>query len=47
MPDDQIAAAHMTPVDNPQDVIDGWLKENPKDKILVVNGANKIAIRHL
>jgi nickel-dependent lactate racemase len=45
MPDDQIAAAHMTPVDNPQDIIDGWLKEDPSTKILVVNGANKLALR--
>jgi nickel-dependent lactate racemase len=47
MPDDQIIAAHMTPVDNPQDVVDGWLKEKPSEKILVVNGANKIALRPL
>jgi nickel-dependent lactate racemase len=45
MPDDQIIAAHMTPVDSPQDIIDGWLKENPSEKILVVNGANKLALR--
>ncbi len=47
MPDDQIVAAHMTPVDNPQEVIDGWFAENPSEKILVVNGANKLALRTL
>jgi nickel-dependent lactate racemase len=45
MPDDQIVAAHMTPVDNPQDIIDNWLKEDPSTKILVINGANKLALR--
>jgi nickel-dependent lactate racemase len=45
MPDDHIIAAHMTPVDNPQDIIDGWLKEDHQTKILVVNGANKLALR--
>jgi nickel-dependent lactate racemase len=47
LPDDQIVAAHMTPADSPQEVIDGWIQENPAVKILVVEGANKIAIRHL
>jgi nickel-dependent lactate racemase len=45
LPDDQIVAAHMTPADNPQKVIDGWLHENPAVKILVIDGANKLALR--
>jgi nickel-dependent lactate racemase len=45
LPDDQIVAAHMTPADSPQEVIDGWLKENPAVKILIIDGANKLALR--
>jgi nickel-dependent lactate racemase len=45
LPDDHVIAAHMTPADSPQDVIDGWLGENPTVKILVVDGANKLALR--
>lgn len=36
---------HMTPTADPQEVIDGWIKENPKVKILAVDGANKLALR--
>jgi nickel-dependent lactate racemase len=43
LPDDQVVAAHMTPADSPQKVIDGWLKENPAVKILVIDSANKLA----
>ena len=45
LPDDQIIAAHMTPADRPQQVVDGWIQETPAVKILVVDGANKLALR--
>jgi nickel-dependent lactate racemase len=45
LPDDQIVAAHMTPTDSPQKIIDGWIQENPAVKILIIDGANKLALR--
>ncbi|MEN6309773.1 MAG: lactate racemase domain-containing protein [Anaerohalosphaeraceae bacterium] len=45
LPDDQIQAAHMQPTHNPQQVVDGWLRENPDVQILVVDGANKVGIK--
>lgn len=46
--DDQILAAHMQPTHHPQQVVDGWIGDNPQVRILVVNGANKIGIkRHI
>lgn len=44
IPDEQIKAAHLTPAPDPQQVVNNWLKENPKTKITIVDGANKIAI---
>jgi len=36
---------HLTPVKNPQSLINEWIEENPLVKILFVDGANKLAIR--
>jgi nickel-dependent lactate racemase len=32
------------PVSDPQSVIDGWLKSDPDDKVLVIDKANKLAV---
>ncbi|MEN6384018.1 MAG: lactate racemase domain-containing protein [Phycisphaerales bacterium] len=45
LPDDSVISAHMHPAHDVQNVVDGWIDENPDEKILVVDGANKIAIR--
>jgi nickel-dependent lactate racemase len=45
IPDDMIKKAHMCPADNVQSIVDRWLRENKDEKILVVDGANKLAIR--
>ncbi len=44
IPDNMIEAAHLYPTDNPQAVINAWITENPDVKIMIVDGANKIAI---
>lgn len=45
LPDEMVRAGHMSPAKNIQDTINGWICENPDVKILVVDGANKLAIR--
>ncbi len=44
IPDDLVYAAHLHPAHNPQEVVDGWLADDPNVKIIVVDGANKIAL---
>jgi nickel-dependent lactate racemase len=44
IPADIIEAAHLFPTKDPQKVVDDWLAENPKTKITLVEGANKIAL---
>jgi lactate racemase len=44
IPDNLIEAAHLYPAHNPQAVVDAWLAEQPDTKIIVVDGANKIAL---
>ena len=39
-----VEAAHLDQVDNPQSVIDEWIKEDPDVKILVLDKGNKIAV---
>ncbi len=34
----------LIPTDDPQSIIDGWLKKDPEAKILVINKANKLAV---
>ena len=43
--DEVVRAGHMEPAKDVQRIVDGWIKENPHVKILVVDGANKLAIR--
>lgn len=40
-----VEAAHLHPTRQPQAVIDGWIRERPDVKILVVDQANKLALR--
>jgi nickel-dependent lactate racemase len=47
IPDHLIAAAHLYPTHNPQAIIEDWLSEQPDTKIIIVDGANKIALRSL
>jgi len=44
IPDNLIEAAHIHPAHQPQKVIDNWLAEDPNTRIIVVDGANKIAL---
>ena len=44
IPDDIVRAAHLYPADDPQEVVDDWLAEQPDAKITIVDGANKIAL---
>lgn len=44
VPDDLIEAAHLHPTHHPQAIVDHWLTEDPNTKIIVVDGANKIAL---
>ena len=39
-----VEAAHLESVEDPQAVIDEWIKENPDVKILVLDKGNKIAV---
>ncbi len=45
LPDEVVRAGHMEPARDVQRIVDGWIKENPQVKILVVDGANKLALR--
>ena len=42
--DEQVEAVHLCPTDNPQAVVDGWLRQDPNTRISIVDGANKIAL---
>jgi len=42
--DDIVEAAHLYPAHDPQGIVESWLKEDPAAKIIVVDGANKIAL---
>jgi lactate racemase len=44
IPDERLAAAHLYPAGDAQAVVDGWLAENPRTRITVVDGANKLAL---
>jgi len=44
IPDSLIEAAHLYPTHQPQAVVDNWLAEQPDAKIIMVDGANKIAL---
>ena len=44
IPDEVIRAAHLHPTHDPQGVVDQWLAQDPQAKIIVVEGANKIAL---
>ena len=44
MPDEVIQAAHLYPASQPQKIVNGWLAKDADAKIIVVDGANKIAL---
>jgi len=44
IPQDLIKAAHLYPTDNPQTVVDRWLRQDANTKITVVDGASRIAL---
>ncbi len=39
-----VESMHLSPSPRPQEVVDGWLGEDPQAQIIVVNGANKIGL---
>ena len=43
--DETVRAGHMSPASNIQDIVNRWICEKPDIKILVIDGANKLAIR--
>jgi lactate racemase len=43
--DETIRAGHMYPLSDIQDIVKQWIRQKPDIKILVVDGANKLAIR--
>ncbi len=40
-----IEKMHMLPCPNPQAVLDDWIIRNPQEKVLIVDGANKLLLR--
>ena len=44
IPDSTVRAMHMHPTHQPQTVVDNWLAKDRNAKILVVDGANKVAL---
>jgi nickel-dependent lactate racemase len=45
LPNEMTKAAHLHPAEDIQTIINNWLKEKPDVKILVVDSANKLALR--
>jgi nickel-dependent lactate racemase len=44
IPNELIEAVHLRAAHEPQAVIDGWFFEQPDAKIIIVDGANKVAL---
>ncbi len=42
--DETVEKAHLSPTNNPQRVIDGWIQKDPPAKILAFDVANKLAV---
>ncbi len=45
IPDDLVTAAHLHPASDPQAIVDTWLAEQPDAKIILIDGANKVALK--
>jgi lactate racemase len=45
IPDDLVTAAHLHPAGDPQAIVDTWLAEQPDAKIILIDGANKVALK--
>ena len=43
--DDLVEAAHLCPAHDPQAIVDGWLAEQPDAQIILIDGANKVALK--
>jgi nickel-dependent lactate racemase len=41
---EEVEAMHLYPTSSPQQVVDGWLRENPSEKILAFDQASNLAI---
>jgi len=41
---DTVEKAHMDKTENPQDVVDEWMSNDPDVKILVLDKGNKLAV---
>lgn len=41
----EIKKMHMTPTNDPQNIIDAWFDQNPQEKVLIVDGASKLLLR--
>jgi nickel-dependent lactate racemase len=44
LPKETVEPAHLDKIEAPQDVVDGWIDENPRVKIMVLDKANKLAV---
>lgn len=44
MPDNLIEAAHLFPTHDPQSVVNGWIAEKADASVMIVDGANKVAL---
>jgi nickel-dependent lactate racemase len=44
IPDELLRAAHLYSANDPQAIVDQWVKEMPNEKITIVDGANKLAL---
>ncbi|MBW8036067.1 MAG: DUF2088 domain-containing protein [Planctomycetes bacterium] len=45
IPEAECKKMHLDPTDDPQEVVNDWIGKNPTAQILIVDGANKIALK--
>ncbi|OHB52904.1 MAG: hypothetical protein A2Y10_19465 [Planctomycetes bacterium GWF2_41_51] len=45
LPEETVKTSHMCPASDIQKIVEQWIEEKPEVKILVVDGANKLALR--
>ncbi|MHA2213686.1 MAG: lactate racemase domain-containing protein [Candidatus Thorarchaeota archaeon] len=44
LPEETVGPAHLDKIEDPQDVVDGWIEDDPRVKIMVLDKANKLAV---
>ena len=44
LPSEQISNIHLSPVKNPQEIVDRWVRDNPQTSIGIVTDGNKLAL---